>query len=238
MIFAGQTDKGTIRSRNEDFIVVNGTFGLFIVADGIGGLSDGHVASRIAAEETNRFAEQFLRDHPFPELQKSSQMLSDALTNANRLIYQKAEGQMGATCLVALIRAGVLSFAHAGDCKLYLLRRGGLRKLNREHSLVRDLIDDHTLGEDEARTYKYRNVIKQAVGIEEELNPETGHVETRDQDRFILTTDGIPGDLTEAQMVEILTAETDPASACDKLIEEAKKFGGRDNLTVICIDQP
>jgi protein phosphatase len=238
MVFAGISDRGQRKAENEDAFLLDGQRGLFIVADGIGGMIDGALAAGVVIEQTHRALRAEILPSPGlapPELALAL-ALAEALGTANEALWQLKSGRSGATCLVIRVTGDSLYFAHAGDCKLYLYRHCGLTQLNREHSLVRRLVDGGHLTKAEARTSKYRNVVERALGIAETLEPESGRIALKKGDRVLLCSDGLLADICADEVGAILGEHAQVQRCCEALVDAANAAGGSDNITVVVVD--
>ena len=227
MIRAAQTiqlsDTGRQRRANEDSVYARAP--VFVVADGMGGARAGEVASRIAVEAFERG----LPDSGSPE-----QRLADRVREANREIHEisRAEHEragMGTTITAAYLDDGQVAIAHVGDSRAYLFRDGKLQRLTQDHSLVGELVRRGKLTEEQAEEHPQRSIITRALGPEPSVDVDTWTYPVRDGDVLLLCSDGLTSMITEEQITEILTTESDLERAGDRLIGEANAGGGRYN---------
>jgi PPM family protein phosphatase len=182
---AWRSDVGRQRSVNEDDLVVRPPF--FAVADGMGGAKAGEVASAIAA---GTFEGEADSGEP-PEAQ-----LARILREANRRIYELAlkdesHRGMGTTLTAAMVHAEEISFAHVGDSRAYVLRRGELEQLTSDHSLVAELERSGQISPEAAEHHPQRSIITRALGPEPEVEVDTYTVTGRDGDLFLICSDGL-----------------------------------------------
>ncbi|MBV9216221.1 MAG: Stp1/IreP family PP2C-type Ser/Thr phosphatase [Acidobacteria bacterium] len=233
-----RTDTGCVREANEDngrHIVPDdpevkqrrGT--LTIVADGMGGHASGEVASRMAVEITSEYY--------YATEGEPAEALRYAIETANTAIYQASNADeklfgMGTT-FVALVIIGDTAFsAHVGDSRLYRSRGGVLKMLTMDHSQVMEMVKHGILSLDEARNHEDKNVILRAVGTQAGVDVEVSEpFRVEIGDLFLLCSDGLSDMVTDGVIEAILRSESDVHSACEKLIEAAKKSGGHDNIT-------
>jgi hypothetical protein len=137
---------------------------------------------------------------------------------------------------VAVLVDKVMFIAEVGDSRAYLLRRGQLKQLTKDQSLVNQLIEAGHLTEDEAEAFEHSNIILQALGTSEAVQVDLTFVELRRGDRLMLCSDGLSGLVhTEALRATMLECK-DPAQCSSKLIEQAETAGGHDNITVVVAD--
>jgi serine/threonine protein phosphatase PrpC len=252
---AGLTDVGRVRDHNEDSYLIAGLGEravnrseegyqgslppaglLFAVADGMGGAASGEVASRLAVET---LLDQ-LRDGYPPDADKEllERGLEGSLDTANEKIFGVASQDakhrgMGTTMTAVLACGSRLCFSQIGDSRAYLLRKNELVQLTKDQSLINQLIEDGTLTVEEAEKIGGRNIILQALGVEDAIQADTRHMQLLDEDVIMACSDGLSGMITDEDMQAILVTTPDPAEACRILVDRANENGGRDNVTVI-----
>jgi serine/threonine protein phosphatase PrpC len=215
-----------VRTNNEDAFLVRD--GLFAVADGMGGLNAGEVASAIAVETLERWN----RSGAPPG------SISEPLTEANRLILARAQGasgSMGTTCTAASVDGERLLIAHVGDSRAYLLRDGKLTRVTRDHSRVARMVAEGVITEEQAAAHPERNVITRALGIEGSVSVDEVGVEPRSGDRLLLCSDGVHGMIGDEAIAGILGAGSDPEETARLLVRAANEAGGADNCTAVVV---
>ena len=224
---AARTDTGRQRDANEDSYYARSP--VYVVADGMGGAQAGEVASQIAADV---FDSELRDDNPEEELERLAR-------EANRRIFELSRSDssrsgMGTTLTAALISSDEVSIVHVGDSRAYLYRDGELRQLTRDHSLVEELRRQGKLTTEEAEEHPQRSIITRALGPEPDVEPDVHTHQARNGDVFLLCSDGLTSMIREDQVREILADSESLRSAVDRLVEEANRAGGRDNITVVC----
>ena len=240
MYAIGKCDIGRERKRNEDSIYVSDGTGslkdLYIVADGIGGHSGGEVASALAIETFLEYVE----NHYTGGSSEILEVLIGGVQYANNFVYSLAKLDrelmgMGTTFLAVAVQERTLYAVHMGDSRLYLLRGGRLTQLSRDHSYVMEMVRQGKLTAEEARVHPKRNIITKALGIRELPEPDTIIEKLRDNDCVLLCSDGLSEMLTDAAIEHELNGPGDVSEIVDRLVYEANKAGGRDNISVIVI---
>ncbi len=243
---AGATDTGNIRTNNEDAYLVQDAAGLFAVADGVGGYEGGEVASRIAIDTLAAALPDLLGDKDRTPPQDFSAAadreiaaMRSAFTLANKKIRRERElnpklSSMGTTLTALLARNGRAFLVHIGDSRAYRLRSGELKQLTNDHSLVAEQVRAGILTPLQARTSPYRHVISRALGIHEDILPETAVQTLLQGDIFLLCTDGLTEMVDDRTIAKMLT-NSSPKDAVRELIGEAKKNGGVDNITAVLV---
>jgi protein phosphatase len=143
---------------------------------------------------------------------------------------------MGTTVTAALVGPnGVVSFAHVGDSRAYLLRDGALQRLSDDHSLVHELVRQGELSEAEAEQHPQRSVITRALGTDEEVQIDTFSLQSKPGDVLLLCTDGLNTMVSEADIAAALGSETGAADVARRLVRAALKAGGEDNVTAVVV---
>jgi len=242
-------DVGRVRTANEDSIIAltglqqaDSTlpyFGLFIVADGMGGHELGERASRLAAQTFARhvlthFATLWLGGAGSEEQLSIQEILQGAMIAANQSVLRHFPGS-GTTLTAALMFSNQLFLAHVGDSRAYLVGPE-IKQVTRDHSLVQRLIDIGQMTPDEATRFAQRNVLLRAIGQTDELEPEFLSLPWEPGARLVICSDGLWGPLDDARILATVTQAGTPQGACDTLVQLANAAGGPDNISVICVE--
>jgi len=236
---SGSSDVGMVREGNEDsFIALSDdnapglSNALLIVADGMGGHLAGEVASAMAVESVvNDLKHNLVKG----EVEVES-VFKAAVQLANGAINEGAKkpetSGMATTFTGALLIGHFAVFAHVGDSRAYLCRDGRTAQITKDHSWVAEQVEMGTMTEEEAEQHPQRNVITRAVGINPEVDVDTGQLELMPEDILVFCSDGLTSYVDAKEINEVCTNFT-PSEACTDLIEKAKARGGHDNITVI-----
>lgn len=235
------TSVGKVRKTNQDFVKTfknrNGII-MGVVCDGIGGHQGGDVASNMAV---NHLGHNFMMTD-FCEAQVAQSWLSVQLKAENDNILRTATkfadlNGMGTTIVLAIIFADQALIAHLGDSRAYLYRDRQLTQLTEDHSLVNELLKMGQITEQEAKNHPQKNIITQTLGVSSTVDPEFFILEVHTSDIFLLCTDGLTNSLTDEQIQTILVPDGHSLKEkCKKLIDEANRLGGGDNITVCLLD--
>jgi len=240
--FAAKSDRGIVRELNEDnYKLITGYEGVpdvFVVADGMGGHSSGELASAMAVE----FAEKYILEHRelFSKEESILFTIKELMEEANTVIFNTAaESQlnfgMGTTFITAAILKDKMYVGHVGDSRVYLIRDGKIEKVTTDHSYIEELIKNGSLTREEAQNHPQRNVITRALGCEEKILIDTLTVEIKENDIFVLCSDGLTNMLKEDEILDVIIKNDDPEASCSELVQLANEKGGEDNITVIVI---
>jgi protein phosphatase len=229
------TDVGLRRKNNEDCVFADSDNGLFIVADGMGGHAAGEVASQMAVET--------LRDF-FPPRQSPPENPADCLPQAfheaNARILAAANSNptkkgMGTTLSVLYITADKALLAHVGDSRIYRPRQTRLEQLSIDHSLVAEQLRQGLITTEDARNSQMRNILLQAVGLENTIDIFCLHLSPQPDDLFLLCSDGLTDMLDDHQISQLLAQECPLDQLAVRLVDAAKTAGGRDNIGVVVV---
>ncbi|MFL0798915.1 MAG: protein phosphatase 2C domain-containing protein [Agarilytica sp.] len=224
--FSAKTDKGRVRKHNEDSIYGNNDIGLWIVADGMGGYACGEVASGITV---NTVSESVTNGQPIPH----------AITTAHDTVVARTETDeatkgMGSTIVALKIEEARYEVSWVGDSRCYLLRDQQLHQLSRDHSYFEWLLSQG-LSQKDAANDPNQGRLTQGVGLHPP-KPDTVSGELHAFDRFLLCSDGVYNEVSEAALLTTLSANTDSQHASQTILENALKNGGKDNISVVVVD--
>ncbi len=232
-VSSSATDIGCVRSLNEDATLERPEIGLWAVADGMGGHEAGDVASRTIVEHLYQIEPPldpagFQRDVRW--------RVQEAHRSLRREAERRGNGKTIGSTVVALLVSGQHCVClWAGDSRLYLLRDGELRQVNRDHSLVQDMVDAGQLDAAKAESHPHANVITRAVGAAEELALEKWQGTLCAGDRLMLCSDGLTRYVPEDEIADTLhQAKIEDAAAA--LVEAALAHETRDNVSVIAVE--
>lgn len=231
---AARTDIGQRHGTNEDAVGLAGDESrgllLLVVADGVGGLKHGDVASRATVDAAK--GALAIDDTPAIEsLMGALQATNQQLFNAS---FEAGGAASGSTVVAMLIEQGVATVVHAGDSRAYLFRGGALRLLTRDHSLVMDQVEQGLLTEEQAANSPRRNVITRCIGVEAEVDLATTAVGPLEPgDRIMLCSDGLNGVVSADELSEALASDDPLPEIAARLVELANSYGGPDNISVV-----
>ncbi len=249
-LFSQATDLGRVRTNNEDAIysfyatgrTADGIpdFGLFVVADGMGGHSEGELASALAARTvaTHILQEVYLplfnreeRDNPIAEV------MTSAIQRANEAVVHDLDD--GGTTISAAVLIGDLAYiGHVGDSRVYLINRGRIERITRDHSWVQRLIELDQLTPDEANEHPQKNLLYRALGQSDTLEVDTLMRRMPPGARVVLCSDGLWNQVSDADILEAVTSASSLSEGCTRLISLANAQGGPDNISVVLVQLP
>ncbi len=231
---AGKTDRGYVRSNNEDGLLIDVDLGIYAVADGMGGHKAGEVASSVTLEALRDTLEK-------TPGQPSRNALSRALQTAGLRILARTEQDpglrgMGTTLTALLVRDGEASLVHVGDSRCYRLRGDSFELLTEDHSWVWEQRKAGLISDADLFSHPMRNVITRSVGHGGESNPDLIAVDMQPHDLFVLCSDGLCGYVNDDEIGRVVRRESPSVErVVDALIETALNAGGEDNVTVVAV---
>ena len=246
--FAGITDTGRMRENNEDtFIaerILDDTFIMACVIDGVGGYAYGEVAAAVARET--------LLDYFSKPSGDMAVMVKASFIAANDRIFAEKQRDSDFERMACVLTLAVVDtennqflYAHLGDTRLYLLRDGSLVKIARDHSFVGFLEDSGRLSEAAAMRHPKRNEINKALGFQKQIDIPEDYIETGQSpflpgDMLLLCSDGLTDLVPKDEITAVLTGTGSLTEKAVELVAAANEKGGRDNITVVLVyhDKP
>jgi PPM family protein phosphatase len=264
--YAAITHQGRVRRNNEDAYLVSAMDGeeplvnqlrrtpkicqmglLVSVADGMGGAAAGEIASREGLASLAVY--MFGHWGRFPSTRVTEKDLYRALLGAadcasNSVLRYSDDDHtargMGSTLTATVIWNGHAHFVQVGDSRAYLYRRPGFIQLTTDQTLVNEMIASGFLTPEQAKSHPQRSMITQALGSPQSLKAEIGKVTLRRGDRLLLCSDGLHGEVGDAQLQEFMALNYSPRRTLELMLEVALEHGGRDNITAVllALDDP
>ncbi|MFT5497515.1 MAG: serine/threonine protein phosphatase PrpC [Kiritimatiellia bacterium] len=230
----GKTDVGRVRSENQDTLIMLPSFGVFGVADGIGGRPGGGAAS-VAVEQCLRKAvDELPRPDAIQSLDGRVRFLIHHLCRVNRWLFDVSTKSLSVAPMTTLTlfcqdpasASGII--LHLGDSLAGLSGPNGFRQLNRMHNLEEDADDndDPTLS---------RSVLTRWLGMEQVPDFELTPFDISQDDQLLLCTDGVYRELTPQEIHRVINEALDPTQAVDRLVDYSNQAGGRDNISVVLV---
>jgi PPM family protein phosphatase len=234
-----KSNKGIKRTNNEDACFIMPKEQVYMVADGVGGNNSGELASRTAVTSVA----DYIKANPLDLVRQEDHLkeyFEKCIAKANEDIlllgekHEKNKG-MATTLIVCHIRGTKGYILNVGDSRAYVFRGEELFQITEDHSYVNSLVKLGVITQKEAQGHQKSHVITRALGAEETIAADFYQTNLRDGDILLLCTDGLYGEVGSDKISQIMYAETQMTSLAEKLISEANRAGGNDNITVICI---
>lgn len=245
MKYWGLTDKGAVRSMNQDsfFADTVGKLGgkdvvLCLVCDGMGGAKAGDLASSTARDV---FVEAIKSDVAAGN-GNFRVIMADAASKANRTIMELAENNpdyrgMGTTLVAAILCEDKTTVINVGDSRCYIIKDNEIKQITKDHSLVEDMIDKGELSREQAWRHPRKNLITRAVGTEHSVHCDTFEVELEPGDHLLLCSDGLSNIVNAQEMLfEVLYGDSSDTAA-DRMMQIALGRNASDNVTVVLLSK-
>jgi serine/threonine protein phosphatase PrpC len=241
---------GKQRDHNEDALFTMTTtlasdrnsmpFGLYIVADGMGGHKHGEVASNLAvramaSQITRKLYSPLLSIKPLSPTESIQEIMRDGIEEAHQAINKEAPGG-GTTLTAVLVLGDQLTIAHIGDSRAYTISATGeVQTLTRDHSLVKRLVELGEITVDEAAVHPQRNVLYRALGQGDVFDADISTSPLPHSGHLLLCSDGLWGVVPEDNLARMVAESSSPQQACQNMVEAANEAGGPDNITAILV---
>lgn len=227
------TDVGLKRENNEDYYLIREDLSLFLVADGMGGYHAGEIASEIASKTIASVLEAY-------EGFKFERDIHEVLIKANEAILDYVMQNpdcrgMGTTVVLVYLTKDEIWVANVGDSRCYGLTNDGLIQLSEDHSLVAELVKIGSISAEEASTHPDRNVVTSALGVDRRFEVFIKKYYKSDFKRILLCSDGLSNMVRKVELEKLAKLDAFE-SIPQKMIDSANDYGGRDNITVVCIE--
>ncbi len=229
------TDKGNVRSINEDSIGVFefNNMSLYIIADGMGGHNGGDVASHMAVEISSNYIKENL-DKKSPK-----DLIINSYKKANRKIFETGYENdnlngMGTTMTMAIKKDSKLYVGNVGDSRCYILdAEENLIKITVDHSLVQELIESGNISEEESRNHPNKNIVTRALGGSFDVKVDNFQMDLSFIKKVLICSDGLTNELSEDEICYLLVNIEDEQEVCNKLLELCKQRAAKDNISII-----
>ena len=243
--FGWQLDKGRLRERNEDSLgaakiklISEGarrSVGLYMVADGIGGLPEGDEASKVAIQ----IAMQEMMSHinQANDAEDIMAWLQGAAQMAHLTIrlQKKVEDSQGTTLVMAAVIEDRIYVANIGDSRAYIIHEGTMRQITKDHTIAQALADKGVIEQKDVDKSPFTNVLSQAVGMDK-ITCDVYQENATIGDYLLLCSDGLYSYVSEDTILGVIQAADTPQSASDDLTKLANEAGGKDNIAVIVVE--
>lgn len=231
------TDTGVLRTMNQDYCFSSDTPignlpNLYIVCDGMGGHKAGEYASRYTSQRIVAHASRSRSENPVRILRDAIQKANEILVIESREDLEK-QG-MGTTVVAATIIDRRMYVANVGDSRLYVIG-DTIEQITKDHSYVEEMVRMGKVDREDARKHEKKNVITRAVGVTDKVRADIFEVDLNENDTVLLCTDGLSNMVTDERIYEIVTSSLHSEEAARKLVEEANKNGGQDNITALVL---
>ena len=237
--FFAQTDPGLTRDNNEDSVTFDESCCLGVLADGMGGYNAGEVASGMATAFIKSELGRWLRaTQQLAPLKDTRRAMEICVGNANRSIYNAANAHpqyagMGTTLVLSVFQQDRLLLGHIGDSRCYRYRRGQLRQITKDHSLLQEQFDAGLITAEQMATAANKNLVTRALGVDPEVELELSEYRVESNDLYLMCSDGLSDMVDTPALLALLQTTSTLPELAEKLIASANASGGRDNISVL-----
>lgn len=233
------SDIGLMREENQDKVEARefGSCILAVVCDGMGGERSGRQASTIAMRELfDRFTAGYKKQLD-PEGIRA--LLLSSVSAANSVIYTTARMDyksfgMGTTCVAAFVEPGWISIVNVGDSRAYIVEKGGIRQLTRDHTVVNMLLQQGKIRREDMKSHPQRNMLTRAVGVERVVRPDYYRIPYEEDFLLLLCSDGLSSYCSEGEIMKVIRAK-EFEELPQALVDLALEKGGRDNISLAIV---
>jgi protein phosphatase len=243
------TDVGLVRKNNEDSLFAldkrgrnalgAASFGIYLIADGMGGHRAGEVASKMASSVVSSF---LLENMKQARLEQSPvQLVRQAIEKANSAIWETAAGEPGLSSMGTTLTLGFrlddeLYIGHVGDSRAYLVRGDKILRLTEDHSLVAALVKEGAITPAEAKSHPDSGKILRSLGTSGTIEIDNINIKLQTGDVILFCSDGLTASVSDAEILACLKPAGEPGNVCKKLVALANSRGGGDNTSVIVVN--
>ena len=232
---SGLSGIGKVREENQDNFFIDDSLGLYILADGMGGMENGAAASKYAVEGLRALVAANYDALRNSETIRLSRSLRKTLGNLNAHLRKALGTKTGSTLTFILLRQNRAVFANIGDSPGYLYRDGQLAQITRDHNVAGMLAEMGELTPEEAKVHPLCHQLTSFVGIKGAVTASIKEIEINCGDLLLLCSDGLTGMVPENEISDVLASENELDAAAKKLTEMANDAGGYDNITVLLV---
>jgi protein phosphatase len=238
---AALSDTGRRREENQDAWHADPEACLFLVTDGMGGMNAGGTAARAVAELFPKLLARKLSALARPNEKALKAALQETVAEFSAELRERARADarlkgMGATLVLALARGPRLYLASLGDSRIYLLERGRLRRLSKDHSIVAVMLALGKITPEAAASHPLRHNLSRYVGMDGKAAADVQALRLKAGGRLLLCSDGLTNGLPDEAIQAALRQSAGPEEACRRLVAEANAAGGDDNITALVVD--
>ncbi len=235
-----KTDIGLARTENQDNVwseMLSPNACAAVLCDGMGGESDGGVASQLAVDVVSKRIKENFNENMSRNSVRN--LLITSVAAANSIVYDAARARsvkvMGTTCVAVIVCCKTAYIINVGDSRAYQLFTDGddecIRQITKDHSHVRELVEKGKITEEQAKNHPKRNEITRAIGAEENVTPDYFELNLGDEDMILLCSDGLSAYGDDMDILDICF-DSKPEKCCDELVKYANSKGGKDNISV------
>ena len=239
----GVTDKGKVRSENQDSYIIERCDKrkciVAVICDGMGGAKAGDLASQLSSKAfVSRVFETLVAPRFF--IGNQEKLLRESCDDANGVVYEYSRfdpnyNGMGTTLVGGIITRRKAFLVNIGDSRAYYLNKNEIKQISKDHSYVEELVAMGAITKEEARTHPKKNIITKALGVDRSVQADYYEQPLRMGDGILLCSDGLSNMVTESEMLEVFNRYNTPEKICESLLNLALDRGARDNVSIVLV---
>lgn len=239
----GITDKGKVRSENQDSYIIENCDKrksvIAVICDGMGGAKAGDLASRLSSKEfVGKVYASLASSRLF--IGNQEKLLKESCADANGVVYEYSRfdanyNGMGTTLVGGIITRRKACLVNIGDSRAYYLSHEGIRQISRDHSYVQELVNMGAIKPEEAEHHPKKNIITRALGVDSSVEADYFECPLHKGDGILLCSDGLSNMVTDKEIHDCFTENTAPEDVCGRLMALALERGARDNVTIVLV---
>lgn len=239
----GVTDKGKVRSENQDSYIIENCDKrkcvVAVICDGMGGAKAGDLASQLSSKAfVSRVFETLVAPRFF--IGNQEKLLRESCDDANGVVYEYSRfapdyNGMGTTLVGGIITKRKAFLVNVGDSRAYYLTKSEIKQITKDHSYVEELVAMGAITREEARTHPKKNIITKALGVDRTVEADYFEQPVHKGDGILLCSDGLSNMVTDAEMLDAFRRYNTPEKINESLMNLALDRGARDNVSVALI---
>lgn len=239
----GVTDKGKVRSENQDSYIVEKCDKrkcvVAVICDGMGGAKAGDLASQLSSKAfVSRVFETLVAPRFF--IGNQEKLLRESCDDANGVVYEYSRfdpdyNGMGTTLVGGIITKRKAFLVNVGDSRAYYLNKNEIRQISKDHSYVQELVAMGAITKEEAQNHPKKNIITRALGVDSSVKADYFEQPVRMGDGILLCSDGLSNMVSDNEMLEAYKRYNTPEKVCEYLLNLALDRGARDNVSVVLV---
>lgn len=239
----GVTDKGKVRSENQDSYIIENcdkrNCVVAVICDGMGGAKAGDLASQLSSKAfVSRIFDTLVAPRFF--IGNQEKLLRESCDDANGVVYEYSRFDtdykgMGTTLVGGIIQRHKAFIVNVGDSRAYHLSKNEIKQITVDHSYVEELVSMGAITKEEARTHPKKNIITRAIGIDKAVEADYYEVPMRRGEAILLCSDGLSNMVTDNEILAAYKFDNSPESVCRDLMTLALDRGARDNVSIVLV---
>lgn len=239
----GLTDKGKVRSENQDSYIIENcdkrNCVVAVICDGMGGAKAGDLASRLSGKAFVTRVYETLLD-PGSLRGNNERILKESCSEANSVVYEYSRfdenyNGMGTTLVGGIISKHRAYLVNVGDSRAYYLNNFEIMQISRDHSYVAELVEMGAITKEEAANHPKKNIITRALGVDPVVLSDYYTVELKKGDGILLCSDGLTNMVSDSEILAAFNEYVTPEKICRYLMDLALERGARDNVSVVLV---